>query len=162
MVQLQFYEATRILFVCKENKNNDFIQQFLLICVIIHHAFTTVPRRMCSASGFYISIPAPASAVSHACVVVLLWTCVKDSQGREDIVQLSGYFYLFSRSFITLRLNHWCHMDYFNDVCTTFLGLECVSCVAIRVRKLSDFIKNILICVLKMNEGLMSLVGKIC
>ncbi len=53
-------------------------------------------------------------------------------------------------------------MDYFNDVRTTFLGLECVSCIAIRVRKLSDFIKNILICVLKMNEGLMSLVGKIC
>ncbi len=25
-----FYEATRILFVRKENKNNDFIQQFIL------------------------------------------------------------------------------------------------------------------------------------
>ncbi len=24
-VQPQFYEATRLLFVCKENKNNDFI-----------------------------------------------------------------------------------------------------------------------------------------
>ncbi len=31
MVQPQFYEAMRILFVCKENKNNDFIQQFFLI-----------------------------------------------------------------------------------------------------------------------------------
>ncbi len=30
----------------------------------------------------------------------------------------------YSRSFITLQLNHWCHMDYFNDVLTTFLGLE--------------------------------------
>ncbi len=28
VVQLLFYEATRILFVCKENKSNDFIQQF--------------------------------------------------------------------------------------------------------------------------------------
>ncbi len=37
----------------------------------------------------------------------------------------------YSRSFIKLRLNHWCHMDYFNDVLTTFLGLECVSCVAV-------------------------------
>ncbi len=27
-VQLLFYEATRILFVCNENKINDFIQQF--------------------------------------------------------------------------------------------------------------------------------------
>ncbi len=49
-------------------------------------------------------------------------------------------------------------MDYFNYVLTTFLGLERVSCVAVYgVRKLSDFIKNILICVLKMNEGLTGL-----
>ncbi len=27
-------------------------------------------------------------------------------------------------SFIKLRLTHWSHMDYFNDVPTTFLGLE--------------------------------------
>ncbi len=37
-----------------------------------------------------------------------------------------------------------------NNVLTTFLGLE-------RGRKLSDFIKNILICVPKMNEGLTGL-----
>ncbi len=36
-----------------------------------------------------------------------------------------------SRSFTTLRLNHWSHMDYFNDVLTTFLGLEHGSCVAV-------------------------------
>ncbi len=64
-----------------------------------------------------------------------------------------------SHSFIKLQLNHWCHMDYFNDVFTIFLGLECISCMAVygRVRELSDFIKNILICVLKMNEGLTGL-----
>ncbi len=28
----------------------------------------------------------------------------------------------YSRSFINLRLNHWCHMDHFNDLLTTFLG----------------------------------------
>ncbi len=44
-------------------------------------------------------------------------------------------------------------MDYFNDVLATFLALECLC----RVRKLSDFIMNILICVLKMIEGLMGL-----
>ncbi len=50
-------------------------------------------------------------------------------------------------------------MDYFNDVLTTFLGLERGSCVAVYggVRELSDFIKNILICVSKMNEGLTDL-----
>ncbi len=34
-------------------------------------------------------------------------------------------------SFVKLRLNHWFPMDYFNDVFTTFLGLEHVSCVAV-------------------------------
>ncbi len=37
----------------------------------------------------------------------------------------------YSRSFITLRLNHWCHMDYFNNDLTTFLGLERSSSVAV-------------------------------
>ncbi len=29
VVQSELYEATRILLVCKENKNNEFIQQFV-------------------------------------------------------------------------------------------------------------------------------------
>ncbi len=29
VVHSEFYDATRILFVCKENKNNFFIQQFV-------------------------------------------------------------------------------------------------------------------------------------
>ncbi len=38
----------------------------------------------------------------------------------------------YSRSFITLRLNHWCFVDYLNDVLlTTFLGLEHSSSVAV-------------------------------
>ncbi len=41
-------------------------------------------------------------------------------------------------------------MDYFNNVLPTFLGLERVSH---KVRKLSDFIKNILIYVSKMREN---------
>ncbi len=37
----------------------------------------------------------------------------------------------YSHGFIILRLNHWCHMDYFNNVLATFLGLENVSWVAV-------------------------------
>ncbi len=48
-------------------------------------------------------------------------------------------------------------MDYFNDVPTTFLGLDCGSTLVWMARKLSDFIQNILICVPKMNEGLTGL-----
>ncbi len=49
-------------------------------------------------------------------------------------------------------------MDYFNDLFATFLSLDRVRILAVyeRVRELSESIKNILIliCVLKMNEGL--------
>ncbi len=50
-------------------------------------------------------------------------------------------------------------MDYFNDVLAAFLCLDRGSTLAVygRVRKLLDLIKNILICVPKMNEGLTGL-----
>ncbi len=50
-------------------------------------------------------------------------------------------------------------MDYFNDVLATFLCVDRVRTLAVygRVRELSEFIKNILICVPKMNEGLTGL-----
>ncbi len=46
-------------------------------------------------------------------------------------------------------------MDYFNDVLAIFLCLDSGSSFAVYGR--SDFIKNILICVQKMNEGLTGL-----
>ena len=59
----------------------------------------------------------------------------------------------------TIPLNHWSHMDYLNGVFTTFLRLECISCVGYqwRNRKLLEFIKNIFICVPKINKGLTGL-----
>jgi len=50
-------------------------------------------------------------------------------------------------------------MDYFNDVFTTFLDLESGHYIDVYggIRKFSDFIKNILICVPNMNKGLMGL-----
>ncbi len=41
-------------------------------------------------------------------------------------------------SFVKLRLNHWCHMDYFNDVLTMFLDLDRVRILAVygRVKEL--------------------------
>ncbi len=65
-------------------------------------------------------------------------------------------FKKYSSRFITLKLNHCSHADYFN-VFTYFLGLEKCNDVAafVRFRYLSDLIKNILICIPKMNKGLM-------
>ncbi len=50
-------------------------------------------------------------------------------------------------------------MDYFNDLLAMFLDLEHVRTFAVygRVRELSDFIKNILTCVPKLNGGLTGL-----
>ncbi len=50
-------------------------------------------------------------------------------------------------------------MDYFNDSLAMFLSLDRVRILAAcgRVRELSECIKNILICVPKMNEGLTGL-----
>ncbi len=47
-------------------------------------------------------------------------------------------------------------MDYFTSIFTMFLDLDCGNYIAVywRVRELSEFIKNILICVPKMNGGL--------
>ncbi len=55
------------------------------------------------------------------------------------------------------RLNHWCHMDCFIDVLTTLLGFE-RGCIAVYAgSESSDFLKNILIWVPEMNEGLVGL-----
>ncbi len=62
----------------------------------------------------------------------------------------------YSRSFEKLWLNHWCHMDYFNDLLATFLSLDRVRILAVYGGSESsrNSSKNILICVPKMNEGL--------
>jgi len=59
--------------------------------------------------------------------------------------------------FIKLRLNHCSAVICFNNVFSTFLDLESGGYIAVygRVIYLSYFIKNILICVPKLNEGLM-------
>ncbi len=49
-------------------------------------------------------------------------------------------------------------MDYLKNFLVTFLGLERFSCITIYAgAERSDCIKNILICVLKMNKSLMGL-----
>ncbi len=70
---------------------------------------------------------------AHACVVVVSWTCGEDKEEKKWLNKVVIFVFFickeYSRSFIKLRLNHWCHMNYFNNVFTKFLGLECVSCV---------------------------------
>ncbi len=59
-----------------------------------------------------------------------------------------------SHSLIKLRLNHWCHMDYFNDDLTTFLCSMNISVTLLSMqgqKALGFNKKKILIRVLKMN-----------
>ncbi len=77
----------------------------------------------------------------------------------EDVIIVFFVHKKYSCSFVKLRLNHWCLMDYLTDVLARFLdrGTLQVHCCLRRVRELSDMIKNILICVPKINKGLTGL-----
>ncbi len=60
-----------------------------------------------------------------------------DLHGRGELLNKVVIFCFlcaqkYSRSFIKLRLNHWCHMDNFNNVLTTFLGFERGSTVSVQ------------------------------
>ncbi len=86
--------------------------------------------------GLYVRTAAPASEASHICIVVL-WpermskTDTEEKKLMNKVILVFFAHKKYSCSFIKLRLNHWCHMDYFNDVLTTFLGLERFSCIAV-------------------------------
>ncbi len=78
--------------------------------------------------------------VSHAFVVVFSWIAAEtDPEEKKSLnkgvwIEFKIVFFAhkkYSCSLIKLRLNHWCHMDYFNDVLTTYLGLERVNFVAV-------------------------------
>jgi len=60
---------------------------------------------------------------------------------------------------IKLRSSNCSHLDYFNNVLTNFSGPASFNNIEAygRVIQLSDFSKNILICVPKMNESLTGL-----
>ncbi len=78
--------------------------------------------------------------------------------GRDELLNCCFSFAdkKYSRSFVKLWLNPWCHMDYFTNLLATFLNLNRVRTLPVygRVRELKGCIKNILISVPKMNGGL--------
>ncbi len=52
----------------------------------------------------------------------------------------------YSRIFVKLRLNHWCHMDYFNDLLAMFLSLDHVRILAVYKRALGIHQKYLNLC----------------
>ncbi len=83
--------GTRIPLVHKENKNNDFIQQFLLFRVSLQRVFTTVS-----------------------------WLTQKKLLNKVFIFVFFAHI-KYSRSFIKLRLNHWCHIRHQTILTMSFL-----------------------------------------
>ncbi len=91
--------------------------------------------------------------IAHSVLTFSIKAQMQTGWGEEELLIKAIIWVFFthkkySGSFIKLRLNHWCHMD---------LGTLQLCCGLCRVWELSDFIINILICVLKMNEGLTGL-----
>ena len=162
---------TRILFVHEENKNNDFIQQFL----------SSVSRRISVAVLAILSSTQAAYALLYqqrhkdtffTCIYALVWKqtahrrSTADTEERiwrdrgEELLNKVVIFVFFvykkySRRFITLQLNHWWQMDYYDDAFHTFLDLDTVIYLAVygTVSSLPVFIQNILNCVLKANKA---------
>ncbi len=171
VVQPPCYEATRILFVHKETKMTTLFNYFLSSVSVFdvhsqecHDACVCIPLSENKAQRIRIlrqNADSCVSSTKRMCRDTLV--NAQQRLGREELLNKVIIFVFFvhkkySRSFMKLRLKYWCHMDHFNYVLTTFLGLECVSCIAVyEQRRLSDFIKAILICVLKMNKGLTGL-----
>ncbi len=88
----------------------------------------------------------------------VLWYC-RDwrlTRKRKNCWIKSLFYIFFAHKKYYCSFINWCHMDW----CPYYVSgpwtcqLRCCLC---RVRKLSDFIKNILICVPKMNKGLTGL-----
>ncbi len=62
------------------------------------------------------------SRYSHECASK---TDMEEKKWLNKVIILVFYAHKkYYHSFVILRLNHWCHMDYFNEVLTTFMGLS--------------------------------------
>ncbi len=60
-------------------------------------------------------------------MVLSLMMADTDPEEKKLVNKVITIFFVhkkYSRSFITLQLNHWCHMDYFNDVILPFWALN--------------------------------------
>ncbi len=168
------FTKLREYFVRKENKN-DFIQQFLVSAspwchfgeyhIRKHHMYMDTLFTFRSKCKQQTAYPRTVLLTQNSICCLRMWYSPKWHQGEAETRNCWIKSFLFSlrtkysRSFVKLGLNHWSHMNYFNDVLVPFLSLDRVRILAVygRVRELSEFINNILICVPKMNKGLMGL-----
>ncbi len=86
----------------------------------------------------------------HEAEVLILfpqWRCTAADGKRWRIKSFFFFSHTkYSRSFVKLRLNPWCHVDYFTDVLATFMDLGTLQlrCCLWSIWEILDLIKNIL------------------
>ncbi len=93
-------------------------------------------------------VPLTQNSIRCLCSVDTLQNGLIGWRGGDQLLNKVIIFGFFAHkknlcSFINLRLNPWCTMDYFNDVLAAFLHLDHINYIAVygRVRELSEFIK---------------------
>ena len=163
-------------FCAPEKQNNDFIQQYLVMGdfkTLLHEA-SKLYKSFVSNQRFGACIKLPKS---HDFSSSAVWHVIRIMIRHKRFITLRsfmkqcfeiGHHYIsryfvflahqkYSCHFIILILNHCTHMNWFKYVFSTLMDLERGNVIAGNggLTEPSDFIKNILICVPKMNEGLM-------
>ncbi len=99
--------------------------------------YSTIYFLLCQSSmHVHDSTTTPACAFLCSCISSITCMCcgpLVNGRGywhrREELLNKVIIFVFFvhkkfSLGFIKLRLNRWCHIDYFNNVLTTFLALK--------------------------------------
>ncbi len=109
--QPSFYKATKILFVRKENRNDDFIQQFVS-----------------SLSPWCHFREYPLHVNSIRCSVSAAPCCFCSNQSVNNVETLSAKWWL----------NPWCHMYDFTDLLAMFLDVGRVNNIAVYRRSESS------------------------
>ncbi len=139
VAQFQFCDTARILFLHKENKNNNLLNHSSPPSYVVRHFreyhnayYARFPLSvnndtqimfMCALS------PRTSSAILESTQERIWRTqrCLRNSGEKNGWVNCYFCFLCakkkYSRSVAKLKLSHWCHMDCFTDVFTTFLDL---------------------------------------
>ncbi len=113
MAQLQFYEATRILFVRKENRNNIIYSTILLPKVLSSAILESTTMYVRAFPWMWTTL----------IMLITFWGKRAHAPWYSPKWRKLLFFVFFahkecSRSFAKLKLSHWCHTYCFIDVLT--------------------------------------------
>ncbi len=130
VVQPQFYEAMRILFVHKENKNNKFIQQYLLL-QITYSAIMESTTMHAHCFSLHVNKAQRMRVLHQQHHTNALFTCIctPDNGGRRDLEEKNCWIKLFV-FFAHKKYTHsFVNYGWTTDVAWTILLMSLLRCV---------------------------------